>query len=443
MDTFSSDAGCRPEEVSAGSNPAHRVFTLSEVCHSIQKTLSLRYGSSFWVKAEMHKLNFYPGSGHCFPDLLQKEKEKVVAEMRSVIWKSDYERITQSFLSIVKEPLKEGVEILFEARIQYDPRYGLSLRILNIDPMYALGSLERERRACVEALKKEGLWLNNTRLHFPLLPSRIALLSVSSSKGYSDFMQVLGRSCRPYRFHVELFPVLLQGEGASSSITGALNEVRTRIEEFDIVAIVRGGGGDVGLNVYNHYDLAKTICEFPIPVLSGIGHSTNLTVVEENSWFHAITPTELAYYIANCFVSFEQSLQLFHRNLADAALQKVWKEREKLRGFSLSMRSSRIHLSYRRAELEQVRIRIGKQALNLLRSAQDSLGQKEQTLKWADPERMLRKGYTLTYGEDGKILLPVGPKLDPGKKMQTRFACGRRIESVVVEDNRDEGKKDG
>ena len=128
------------------------VFTLLDVCRSIQRTLSARYGSPFWVKAEMHKLNLYPASGHCFPELLQKENGQIVAEMKATFWRSDYERVNRQFLQIVKEPLKDGIEILFEARIQYDPRYGLSLRICDIDTTYVLGSLERERALCVQRL---------------------------------------------------------------------------------------------------------------------------------------------------------------------------------------------------------------------------------------------------------------------------------------------------
>ena len=162
------------------------IFTLSEVAQSIQKTLSERYTSAFWVKAEMNKLNHYPQSGHCYPDLIEKTEGKIIAEFRANIWKDDYQRINGNFLAVLHEPLKDGINILLCAKISYHPLYGISLRILDIDPSYSLGELEKEKQATIEKIKKEGIFLYNKTLKLPLLPKRIAIISVQTSKGYSD-----------------------------------------------------------------------------------------------------------------------------------------------------------------------------------------------------------------------------------------------------------------
>ncbi|MDO9028037.1 MAG: exodeoxyribonuclease VII large subunit, partial [Candidatus Roizmanbacteria bacterium] len=256
------------------------VLSLLEVTQSIQKTLSERYKSSFWVKAEMNKLNLYPQSGHCYPDLVEKKDGKVIAQMRATLWKDDYIRINNSFQRILKEPLKNGVQILFSAKITFDPAYGLALRIIDIDPSFSLGELEREKQETIERLKKEGIFNKNKEQKLPLLPQRIAIISVETSKGYADFLKIIDENSWGYKFFHFLFPAFLQGEKAIESIGHQLKRIEKVKSHFDVVAIIRGGGGDVGLSCYNNYQLASEVALFPIPVITGIGHATNETVLE-------------------------------------------------------------------------------------------------------------------------------------------------------------------
>ena len=281
-----------------------RVFTLLEVSRSIQKTLAERYGSSFWVKAEINKLNLYRQSGHCYPELVEKLEGKIIAQQRGTLWRDDYRRVNQQFLEILKEPLKDGIKVLMLVKISFDAVHGMALQILDIDPGFTLGDLEREKQENLDRLKKEGLFNLNKLLDTPLLPKRVAIISVESSKGYADFMNVIEGNAWGYRFFTLLFPALLQGDRAATDITRQLNRIRTVADHFDVVAIIRGGGGDVGLSCYNNYELAKTICEFPLPVLTGIGHSTNETVSEMVSHMNAITPTKLAEYLIQLFHNF-------------------------------------------------------------------------------------------------------------------------------------------
>ena len=167
------------------------VFTLLQVTTSIQKTLAERYTSTFWVKAEMNKLNHYSHSGHSYPELLEKKEGKVLAQMKANLWATDYHRVNKKFLDVLKEPLKDGIKILFEASISFDPVYGLALRIHDIDPSYTLGDLEKEKALTLQRLVSEQLINRNKLLQLPLLPKRIAIISVDTSKGYADFIKVL------------------------------------------------------------------------------------------------------------------------------------------------------------------------------------------------------------------------------------------------------------
>ena len=278
-----------------------RYFSLLQVANSVRKTLGERYGSAFWVQAEINKLNFYQYSGHCYPELVEKKEGKVIAQMNSILWKSDFQRANQKFLEVLKEPLKDGIKVMLLARITFDPVHGIALQITDIDPSYTLGDLERERQMTIDRLKAEHLFDRNKALKLPLLPQRLALISVETSKGYADFLSVIEGNPFKYAFFHMLFPSLLQGEKAITGILSQLERIRKVKHHFDAVVIVRGGGGDVGLSCYNNYELARKIAGFPLPVLTGIGHATNLTVVEMVAHSNAITPTKLADFLLQQF----------------------------------------------------------------------------------------------------------------------------------------------
>ncbi len=269
----------------------------------------------------MNKLNYYSQSGHCFPDLVEKRNGKVVAQMRAIIWKADYEIMNKRFLQTLQEPLKDGIKILFAARIQFDPVRGISLCILDIDPTYTLGDLEQEKQATITRLKAEDLYTRNRQLTLRLLPQRIAIISVESSKGYADFLKIIDENPWGYRFFHLLFPALLQGEQATTAIISQLKRIRNVIQHFDVVAIIRGGGGDVGLSCYNDYKLSKEIAVFPIPVITGIGHATNETVVEMIAFQNAITPTKIAEFLIQKFHNFSVPVQNAQETIAVNAQQ--------------------------------------------------------------------------------------------------------------------------
>lgn len=280
-----------------------QIFTLKQVALSIQKVISERYSRLYWVQAEMHKLN-YTNKGHCYPELVQKEDGKIVAEMRGTIWKAQFDKISKSFSEVVKEPLKDGMSLLFLVKISFHPLYGMGLEVVDIDPTFALGELQKEREETLKRLTKEGFLNANQRLHFPLLPQRIAVISVESSKGLSDFYSVVQNNQWNYAFFFMLFTAQLNGDLAIDSIQNQLRKIEKVKHHFDAVAIIRGGGGEIGLSCYNNYELSKAIATFPLPVLTGIGHSTNITVSEMVAFRNAITPTELGEFLIQCFHNF-------------------------------------------------------------------------------------------------------------------------------------------
>lgn len=308
----------------------HKIFSLLEITLSIQRAFKQWYSGSYWIKAEMNKLNHYKYSGHCYPDLLERQDGKVVAQIRATLWEDDYRRINSTFLKVLNEPLKDGINILFLAKVTFSPVHGLSLAIIDIDPAYTLGDLEREKLETINRLKTANLLNQNKLLPVSPLLQRIAIISVETSKGLADFVKVINGNRWGYKFFTLLFPALLQGDKAPESIMGQLRRIRRVAHHFDAVAIVRGGGGDVGLASYNHYELSHAVASFPLPVLTGIGHSTNETVVEMVAYINAITPTELADFLIQRYRNFDIPLENFAVKIRDHARQTILSERQQL-----------------------------------------------------------------------------------------------------------------
>ena len=424
-------------EISEGK----KVFTLGEVAASIQKTLAQRYSTSFWVKAEMNKLNYYPHSGHCYPDLVEKVEGKVIAQLKSTLWRDDFNRINKSFLSVVKSPLKDGIKMLFCARVTFDQVHGLALRITDIDPVFSLGELEREKQESISRLQQEGIFSRNRSLAFPLLPKRLAIISVQTSKGYADFNKMIDANPWGYKiFHV-LFPSLLQGDRAVDSILFQLHRIRRVAEHFDVVAIIRGGGGEVGLSCFNDYLLAKEIALFPIPVITGIGHATNETVVEMVAFRNAITPTELADFLLQKFHNFSVPVQKAEEILASRARRMIAEEgkrifqtvryfrsvtdnvvsrsrhdiqhlaRDLFKVASLSMlQQKQLHASLlyklrslslsdlgdREQELKQTVFMLRKDVASFVKQQQGVVSNIEKTISNMHPQNVLKRGYSIT-----------------------------------------------
>lgn len=292
-------------------------FTLKQVAQSLQKTIADRYKSSYWVLAEVHKINLTK-KGHCYPELVYKENELIVAQMRGTIWKTNFEKIQHKFSEKVKEPLRDGMQLLLLVNIVYHPLYDVGLDILDIDTNYTIGALHQERQETLIRLQNEGVLNKNQLLTMPFLPKRIAIISQADSKGYSDFITLLNGHPKRYHFDTFLFEATLQGDSAVSSIKLQLDRISKLKSLFDVVVIIRGGGGEIGMHCYNNYDLAFAIATFPLPVLSGIGHSTNLTVSEMVSYYNGITPTDLAYYFLKIMEGLDESICTLQDRIASS-----------------------------------------------------------------------------------------------------------------------------
>lgn len=405
------------------------IFSLLEVSRSIQKTLAERYKSLYWIKAEMNKLNHYTHSGHCYPELVEKQDGKIVAEIRSTLWKADYNRINSSFLKIAQEPLREGITMLFQASISYDPMYGLSLRIVDIDPTFTLGELEKEKLDSIRKLKDEGIYEANKSVSFPMLPKRLAIISVETSKGLSDFYKIINQNPWGYQLECTLFPALLQGDKSIPSIVNQLAIIAEKVEQYDVVAIIRGGGGEVGLSSYNNYLLARAIAIFPIPVLTGIGHSTNYTVSEMVAYKNAITPSELADFLIQKFHNFAVPVDKASEAIQQLITIRFKEERAMLAQMAThiqwigkrELQTARTNMKHMQHELDSlIKLRFYEH--------KTALAHTERIIQLSDPKRLLKQGFSITK-VNGKLLQSID-QIAVGDLIQTMVEDGEITSTV-------------
>ncbi len=309
---------------------SNKFYSLSQIMGSISSVINRTYSRPYWIKAEMIKLNFYKKSGHCYPDLAEKEGGKIRAQIRATLWSQTYFRINANFVKKTGKPISDGMNILFLAQVKHDALHGLTLNIIDIDTDFELGQMAKSKMECISELKAKGIFDLNRKLQFPLLPKHIAVISVETSKGYHDFINILNNNTRGYKFFTMLFPAILQGDAAVNSIVSQLENIKRVYQHFDMVAIIRGGGGDVGLACYDDFELAKEVAMFPIPVVSGIGHSTNETVVEMVANFNPITPTDLAYFLQQKFDNIAVSLQEMLTKVQRFSVGRIDEEKDRL-----------------------------------------------------------------------------------------------------------------
>jgi len=407
-----------------------KIFSLSQVATSIQKTLAARYQSAYWVKVEINKLNHYSHSGHCYPDLVEKREGKVIAEMRSTLWKGDFYSINQRFLNTLQEPLKDGITVLMLVNIAFDPVYGISLRILDIDPSFSLGELAKEKQASIARLQKEKIFNANKALAFPVLPKRLAIISVETSKGYADFTKIIDNNPYAYKFEYRLFPALLQGDKAVQSIVDQLETVAGLLDHFDAVAIIRGGGGEIGLSCYNHYKLAKAIATFPLPVFTGIGHSTNETVSEMVAFKNAITPSELADLLIQRFHEFAVPVMEAEEYLKTGVIDLLNKKKNEIDQLVRQFQVASQHL----IRIEKTTLATFRSSLRLLTkqhvsAARGVLESAEIQVKLLSPENVLKRGFSLTY-QNGKIIKDIS-QIDQSLTLITKLHDGE-VKSTII-----------
>ncbi len=293
-------------------------YSLSELNREIRSCLEARFSAPVWVIAEINSMTVHR-SGHCYLELVQKSdsNDSVVAAAKAVIWSSLYSRIKAYFENATGSMFESGLKVLIKVSVDFHEQYGMTLNIRDIDPAYTLGDIARRRKEIIDKLTRENVIDINKSLEIPLVIKNIAVISSESAAGYEDFINQLNNNAFKYKFNVKLFEANMQGNQTEKSVIDAFDFIFNEINKFDVVAIIRGGGSKTDLAAFDNYNIAFYVTQFPLPVLTGIGHERDETVTDIVAHTKLKTPTALAEYIININADFEAEINGLADEIAD------------------------------------------------------------------------------------------------------------------------------
>lgn len=404
-----------------------------------------------WVVAETSDVR--QSGGHCYLELVQKDAQtgQTLARMRGIVWASVYARLRCEFERATGQPFASGMNVMVEVSANFHEQYGLSVVITGINPTYTLGDMARQRLEILNRLRREGIIDLNKQLPWVDVAQRVAVISAAGAAGYGDFMNQLHNNPSGIKFYTCLFPAVMQGQSTVTSVIAALERINDYADLFDCVVIIRGGGSTSDLNSFDNYDLAANVAQFPLPVICGIGHDRDNTVVDSVASVRVKTPTAAAEWLLDRAQSALDHVNALTDMVVDSATQMLSGARQQLAYFTSGIPLMADNIVVRhRARLQQIAAAIPVVAARRIDSAGKDLAFASQRVAMAarqcvanerqrvtglekqvellSPDRVLRRGYSLTL-RDGHVVTSAS-SLRAGDSLVTRFADGERT-SVV------------
>ncbi len=374
-------------------------YTLSELCQAIEQVLQFELGDTYWVRAEIASLT---ERGHCYMELVEKAKNNTVAaKVRATCWQQVYHLLSAYFATETGQTLSVGMQVLLQVEVSFHAVYGLSLNVVGIDPTFTLGDLARQRQLTIQRLQEDGVMDLQRALTIPSLPRRIAVISAADAAGYGDFCHQLLSNSSGFLFRTQLFPAVMQGDQSPASIIAALEQIAYQVEQYDVVVIVRGGGATTDLRNFDDYSLAFHCANFPLPIIAGIGHTRDVSVVDMVVHTSVKTPTAAAEWLISAMQEQADRLAELQLRLQRIAQHAIRKQQHQLDTLWQSLRfATQRRLHRQRAQLELW----------------------AKTIALHSPERIYRMGYTLTT-VNGKIVRSIHD-VQVGEQLLTHTADG-------------------
>lgn len=393
-------------------------LSLYELNNLVRRTLECTLSDTYWVQAELSEVR--ESGGHCFMEFVQKQVRgnAIIAKARAQIWASRWGFLRSYFMRTTGQSLHSGIQVLVEVQVTFHEAYGYSLNVVDIDPTYTLGDIARRRQEILKVLEDEGVMEMNKELPLPRLLQRIAVVSSASAAGYGDFCNQLLGNAHGLHFDVQLFPAIMQGDGVEASVISALNSIADSLDQWDVVVIIRGGGATSDLSGFDTLALAENVAQFPLPVITGIGHERDDTIIDMVSHTRVKTPTAAAeFLIQHQKEQFDLVCDMLSvvetyvdDRLADEhlrftrlvsklpSLMTMLKSREEARVDRLTRRAvlaSASAVDDGRRDVERLHSRLlGATQIYMLRQS-NRLHLLEQQVTSADPARIFRLGYSV------------------------------------------------
>jgi len=431
-----------------------QTYSLSELTGEIHDVLKEAFPDTYWVRAETSDVHINSASGHCYLEFIEKDTQsnQIIAKARGTIWAKTFRMLKPYFEMETGQHFTSGLKVLVRVSIDFHEVYGFNLNVVDIDPSYTLGDLVRKRQEIIRQLQEEGVFTLNKELSLPALPQRIAVITSPTAAGYEDFINQLFYNKAGYPFYVKLFPALMQGEKTEESIIAALERIDSHRELFDAVVIIRGGGATSDLNSFDSYLLAANCTQFPLPIITGIGHERDDTIIDLVAHTRLKTPTAVAAFLINCMDQAAEQLNLLQQALCTDTLSILQEKKQTLQRIgtllpatvnnriernrsALNLLASKLPtitsglLERNKNQLELMHQRIHTAISSRLLKESRFIELQEQFIRMASPDYILKRGYSLTL-RDGKILKSA-KAVKSGDHLTTRFSDGE-IESEVI-----------
>lgn len=430
-------------------------ITLQQLQQRIACLISCNDTRDVWITAELSDVAVR--GGHCYMELLQKDASgaTTVAKARGIIWASAYRMIALKFFNATGREFATGLKVMVRVTATYHPVFGFSLQVTDVDPSYTMGDLLRLRREILERLRREGILEQNKAIDWPAVPQRIAVISAPGAAGYGDFINQLFSNSSRLRFAVRLFPAVMQGDRTPSTIISALKQIACDDEEWDCVVIIRGGGATSDLAAFENYDLAAAVAMFPLPVIIGIGHERDVTVLDFVANMRVKTPTAAAEWLIErgerALASLRELASAIALSASDRVsgcltrlsyiegqlpvipLQAVERQRSRLVKVTAALGSMAGRLQPLMARLDAMNERLATASATIIERRRARLDAAEQLLGALSPEATLRRGYSITR-VDGHAVTDAAA-IPEGARVTTILASGSLVSTVISSDS--------
>lgn len=397
----------------------------------VRRSLEQCLPDTYWIQAELSDVRTN-STGHCYLEFVQKDvrSNSLIARARGTIWSNVFRLLKPYFEEATGQAFVSGIKVLVQVTVSFHELYGYSLTVQDIDPTYTLGDMARRRKEILKQLEEEGVLTLNKELEIPRLPQRIAVISSPTAAGYGDFCHQLQNNPKGFYFHTELFPALMQGERVEESVLAALDRVNARLDKFDAVVIIRGGGATSDLSGFDTYLLAAACAQFPLPIITGIGHERDDTVLDSVAHTRVKTPTAAAEFLISRMEDAAGELEVLAGRLYDGVRNLLAQEHQKLVAYRNRIPSAAYkYISDAKLALLTVRKDIVQASALSLSRQRHRLELLQQRLADASPEKQLARGYSITL-KDGRAVKHVS-LLHEGDEITTRV-YGGELTSVVT-----------
>lgn len=405
-------------------------ITLLELNRRLRQEINHAFPETYWIIAEISELRVN-NSGHCYLELVEKEEinNNIVARSKANIWNSTFRLLRPYFETSTGRNLESGIKILFNASLDYHEMYGFSLNIKDIDPTYTLGDLEKKKQEIIKRLEDEGVINMNKGLEIPLVPQRIAVISSDTAAGFEDFSNQLLKNLSNYYFDLQLFPAVMQGTEAEASIIAALEKIFNRDVEFDLVLIIRGGGSKADLSCFDSYLLALNVSQFPLPVITGIGHERDESIVDIVAHTKTKTPTAAAEFLISLLDGFEEKINTIHEKIINLTNNIINYQNRKIDNLKSDLnRIISLQIERNKNQLDNFSKRMVNGSINYISENRHKLELLSKSSSFLDPLRILKRGFSITM-KDGKAIKSI-KLISKDDILETKLYDGN-IKSVV------------